>query len=101
MKVVPGSALIDLMTRFGEPSPEASSTQKTLCRHPFQEKLRTYVSPSKVVNLHRTYWKDNKVQLPLPSLFEIRQRVQASLMSLRKDIKRNLNPTPYKIAELH
>ena len=48
-----GSALIDLMTRFGEPAPDASGSQKTLCRHPFQEKMRTYVSPSKVVNLHR------------------------------------------------
>ena len=45
----------------------------------------------------QTYWKDSKVQLPLPSLYEIRQRVQTSLMSLRKDIKRNLNPTPYKV----
>lgn len=92
-----GSALIDLMTRFDEPAPDDSGTQKTLCRHPFQEKMRTYVSPSKVTNLHRTYWKDNKVQLPLPSLFDVRQRVQTSLMSLRKDIKRNLNPTPYKV----
>ena len=49
----------------------------------------------------QTYWKDNKVQLPLPSLFEIRQRVQTSLLSLRKDIKRNLNPTPYKVPGLH
>ncbi|XP_037081460.1 nicotinate phosphoribosyltransferase-like isoform X2 [Pollicipes pollicipes] len=91
------SALIDLMTRYDEPAPDATGVQKTLCRHPFQEKMRTYVSPSKVVNLHRTYWKDNKVQLPLPTLFEVRQRVQQSLRCLRKDIKRNLNPTPYKV----
>ena len=30
-----GSALIDLMTRYKEPAPDATGTQKTLCRRPF------------------------------------------------------------------
>jgi len=93
-----GSALIDLITRYEEPVPSSSGVTKTLCRHPFQEKMRTYVSPSKVTNLHRTFWKDSQLQLPMPTLFEIRQKVQSSLQSLRKDIKRNLNPTPYKVS---
>ena len=33
------SALIDLMTRYREPAPDATGTQKTLCRHPFQVKM--------------------------------------------------------------
>lgn len=35
---------------------------------------------------------------PLPSLFEIREHVKNELKTLRADIKRYLNPTPYKIS---
>lgn len=34
----------------------------------------------------------------LPDLKEIREHVKESLRTIRPDIKRNLNPTPYKVS---
>ncbi|PZC75179.1 hypothetical protein B5X24_HaOG206594 [Helicoverpa armigera] len=91
-----GHALIDLLQRSSEPAPEVG--QKVLCRHPFQESKRAYVIPSKVEHLYKVYWKDGLIySMPKP-LHEVRERVQSSLRTLRQDIKRNLNPTPYKVA---
>ncbi|CAG4990102.1 unnamed protein product [Colias eurytheme] len=91
-----GHALIDLLQRSSEPAPEVG--QKVLCRHPFQESKRAYVIPSKVEHLYKVYWKDGQITYPPKPLSEVRERVQASLRTLRQDIKRNLNPTPYKVA---
>ncbi|XP_046965330.1 nicotinate phosphoribosyltransferase isoform X1 [Vanessa cardui] len=91
-----GHALIDLLQRSTEPAPEVG--QKVLCRHPFQESKRAYVIPSKVEHLYKVYWNEGKIcTFPKP-LVEVRERVQTSLRTLRQDIKRNLNPTPYKVA---
>jgi len=91
-----GHALIDLLQRSVEDAPE--SGQKVLCRHPFEESKRAYVIPNKVEKLHKLYWKDGRICAPLPNLQAIRKRVRASLKTLRPDIKRNLNPTPFKVA---
>ncbi|KOB65373.1 Nicotinic acid phosphoribosyltransferase, partial [Operophtera brumata] len=72
---------IDLLQRSSEPPPAVG--QKVLCRHPFQESKRAYVIPSKVEHLYK-----------------VRERVHLSLRTLRQDIKRNLNPTPYKCIPL-
>lgn len=90
-----GHALIDLMHRTTEAAPLPGT--RVLCRHPFQESKRAYVSPAKVEALHKVFWKDGAIQQELPTLEEIRQRVQDSLQTLRQDHKRNLNPTPYKV----
>ncbi|XP_072940539.1 nicotinate phosphoribosyltransferase isoform X1 [Epargyreus clarus] len=91
-----GHALIDLLQRSSEPAPEVG--QKVLCRHPFQESKRAYVIPSKVEHLYQVYWNDGRICINPKPLSEVRQRVQSSLKTLRQDIKRNLNPTPYKVA---
>uniref|UniRef100_A0A6M2DWK4 Nicotinate phosphoribosyltransferase n=1 Tax=Xenopsylla cheopis TaxID=163159 RepID=A0A6M2DWK4_XENCH len=91
-----GHALIDLLQRTHEPAPQIG--QKVLCRHAFQESKRAYVIPSRVEALYKLYWKDGHICQPLPSLIEVKNRVQASLKTLRQDLKRNLNPTPYKVA---
>ncbi|CAD7078818.1 unnamed protein product [Hermetia illucens] len=91
-----GHALIDLLQKVTEPDPEVG--QKVLCRHPFQESKRAYVIPSGVEPLYKVYWKNGKISQPLPSLEQIRDRVQTSLKTLRTDHKRTLNPTPYKVA---
>ncbi|XP_071547776.1 nicotinate phosphoribosyltransferase isoform X5 [Panulirus ornatus] len=90
-----GHALIDLMHRTTESAPKCGS--RVLCRHPFQESKRAYVSPAKVEALFKLYWKDGKIQQDLPNLEEVRDRVASSLQTLRQDHKRNLNPTPYKV----
>lgn len=90
-----GHALIDLLQRAVEPPPEVG--EKVLCRHPFEESKRAYVIPTKVERLLKVYWKDGKITVQLPNLKEIRARVRASLKTLRTDIKRNLNPTPFKV----
>lgn len=91
-----GHALIDLMQKFGEEPPKVG--EKVLCRHPFQESKRAYVIPAKVEPLYRVWWKDGRIAHPLPGLEEVRQRVTTCLSTLRNDHKRNLNPTPYKVA---
>nr|XP_049466574.1 nicotinate phosphoribosyltransferase isoform X4 [Anopheles coluzzii] len=91
-----GHALIDLLQRVDENPPEVG--QKVLCRHPFQESKRAYVIPTQVEPLYRVYWAEGRVAQVLPSLEEVRERVQASLRTLRQDHKRTLNPTPYKVA---
>ncbi|KAI4479057.1 hypothetical protein M0802_014460 [Mischocyttarus mexicanus] len=91
-----GYALIDILQRSTEEVPQVK--QKVLCRHPFQESKRAYVIPTHVEPLHKVYWKNGKLCEPLPTLTQIRDRVQESLKTLRNDHKRNLNPTPYKVA---
>ncbi|XP_011862651.1 PREDICTED: nicotinate phosphoribosyltransferase isoform X2 [Vollenhovia emeryi] len=91
-----GYALIDLLQKTTEEPPQVM--QKVLCRHPFQQTKRANVTPSHVESLHKIYWKDGKLCQPLPTLQAVRNRVQESLNTLRNDHKRNLNPTPYKVA---
>ncbi|XP_055635582.1 nicotinate phosphoribosyltransferase isoform X3 [Toxorhynchites rutilus septentrionalis] len=91
-----GHALIDLLQRVDESPPEVG--QKVLCRHPFQESKRAYVIPTYVEALYKVYWADGRVTQAMPSLDEVRDRVQNSLKTLRQDHKRTLNPTPYKVA---
>lgn len=91
-----GDALIDLLQRANEHPPEIK--KKILSRHPFEESKRAYVCPSKVERLLNPYWKDGKIVSPLPNLQEVKENVRKSLKTLRPDIKRNLNPTPYKVS---
>lgn len=91
-----GHALIDLLQMKDEPPPEIG--KRVLVRHPFQESKRAYVQPVQVRNLYELCFSQGKICTDLPVLSDIRQRVMESLASLRSDIKRNLNPTPYKVS---
>ncbi len=90
-----GHALIDLLLRPDEGPPEVG--KRVLCRHPFQESKRAWVIPSKVEDLYHCWWRDGQICEAYPTMDEIRQTVQNSLMTLRQDHKRSLNPTPYKV----
>lgn len=91
-----GLALVDLLQQPDEPP--VTKGCKVLCRHPFQESKRAYVTPAKVERLYKCYFRNGKVCQPLPTLTEIRNRTQQSLKHVRMDHKRALNPTPYKIS---
>lgn len=91
-----GYALLDLMQRVDEPRPEKG--KKVLCRHPFQESKRAYVIPDRVEDLCQLWWDHGKIVQDLPTLDDIKSHVKESLKTLRPDIKRTLNPTPYKVS---
>jgi len=91
-----GHILIDLLQKWDEDPPETG--KKVLCRHPFEESKRAFVTPSRVERLYKIYWQNGKICEPLPNMQEMRERVKNSMKTLRPDIKRNLNPTPYKVS---
>jgi nicotinate phosphoribosyltransferase len=90
-----GYGLLDLMIRVGDKPPEPS--KRVLCHHPFDHIKRVYVTPSKVIPLHRCVW-DGKRVYPEASLSESRDYVLNQLHSTRQDHLRDINPTPYKVS---
>jgi len=90
-----GYSLLDLMIRVGDKPPEPS--KRVLCHHPFDHIKRVYVTPSKVIPLHRCVW-DGKRVYPEASLSESRDYVLNQLRSTREDHLRDINPTPYKVS---
>ncbi|CAG9769607.1 unnamed protein product [Ceutorhynchus assimilis] len=91
-----GAALIDLLQRSTEDAP--ADGRKVLCRHPFQESKRAFVIPSKVEKLLILQFDNGRISHCVETLQEVQQRVENSLRILRPDIKRTLNPTPYKVS---
>ncbi len=90
-----GTPVLDLLVRVGEEPPKPGV--RVLCRHPFNEIKRAYVTPSRVVPLHELVW-DGKLAASLPSLSEVRAYAQEQIGMLREDHLRQLNPTPYKVS---
>lgn len=88
--------VVDLLIKVGATPPQAGD--KLLCQHPFIERKRAYVTPSKVIPLHTLVWDKGKVVCDLPDLATIRSRVINQLKNVREDHLRPLNPTPYKVS---
>ncbi|KAJ8521033.1 hypothetical protein ON010_g17871 [Phytophthora cinnamomi] len=93
-----GKPLLDLMTGCNEKAPEVG--KKMLCRNPFDELRRAFVTPSQVIPLHSLYWDGPNGGLvgELPTLEERRQYVTEQFELIREDVVRSLNPTPYKVS---
>ena len=91
-----GTALCDIMTRIDETEPIAN--ERILCRHPFLEKKRAYVTPSSVRSMYLSYWNNGQIQYSLPSWNDVRNYSRNEINSLRKDHRRFVNPTPYKVS---
>jgi nicotinate phosphoribosyltransferase len=90
-----GIAICDVLTKSSEESPRTG--EKILVRSPLDEKKRMFVTPSGVEPLQELYW-DGKLIKDLPSLNVSRNRLKNQLQSIRSDITRSLNPTPYKVS---
>ena len=71
--------------------------KKILCRHAYDEKMRCFVTPSRVEKLHELIW-DGKLTQSLPTLNEVRDRCKQQIETMREDHMRRLNPTPYKVS---
>lgn len=56
-----GVPILDLIIRAGEPQPQPG--RRILCRHPFDEKRRAYVTPTAVLPLLRLVWKGKDARL--------------------------------------
>lgn len=90
-----GEAVVDLLVSAGSnPPPEK---ERILCRHPFDEAKRVFVTPSRVEPLHHLVW-DGRLTSPFPSLQDLRSRVIQQISTFREDHLRRLNPTPYKLS---
>lgn len=92
-----GCMLLDLMQLSDEPPPTVGT--KVLCRHPFQEQKRAFVTPSAVEPLLAALFDGTaggaQVELDLASS---RRRCVSQLDQMRADHTRPLNPTPYKVS---
>lgn len=90
-----GSPILDLLVGCKEDPPKAGV--RLLCRHPFNEMKRVYVTPKSVQPLHDLVW-DGKLSVKLPTLEERRAYVKEQVHLIRPDVLRPLNPTPYKVS---
>jgi len=86
--------LLDILVPATHAAPEVG--ERILCRHPFDHQKRAYVTPSKVVELHSVVFEGGKRRDARESLIQIRAFVIEQLGSVRPDVLRALNPTPYK-----
>lgn len=93
-----GKPLLDLMIGCNEKPPAMG--KKLLCRNPFDELRRAYVTPSDVIPLHELFWDgaNGGIVVDLPTLEERRKYVAEQFELIREDVVRSLNPTPYKVS---
>jgi nicotinate phosphoribosyltransferase len=92
-----GKLLLDVMLLHNEPGPIAG--ERILCRHPFVERKRAAVTPSQVEELHVSIYENGRVVTGANRSFEeAKSAVQLQLRTLRSDILRYTNPTPYKVS---
>jgi nicotinate phosphoribosyltransferase len=117
-----GVPLLDLLVRVGESPPQPG--RRLLCRHPFDERKRVYVTAAHVIPLLNVVWRGSKadasdaaetdaarlvavaarahgeahLRARAPSVEVLRQFVRDQMQLIRADHLRHLNPTPYKVS---
>ena len=92
-----GKIILDVMVMKDEEGPTAG--RRFLCRHPFEEQKRVYVTPSRVEKLNVLAWDGRKgIVIDMPTIDSSRAMVQESIGLLREDHLRGTNPTPVKVS---
>ena len=92
-----GVALCDVMVGSNEAPPQVG--KRLMCRHPYIERKRAFVTPSFVMELLRPVWIGSEKRVaPTPTLGQVREFVKDQLKLIRSDHKRSLNPTEYKVS---
>jgi len=92
-----GLPLLDVMLRHDEDPPLPGG--RILCRHPFVERKRAAVTPTKVVPVHEVVYDMalGVVNEP-PGIDSTKTYVKDQIAHVRPDVLRNSNPTPYKVS---
>eukprot|EP00871_Galdieria_phlegrea_P001923 jgi/Galph1/2731/GphlegSOOS_G1413.1 len=91
-----GYPLVDLLMLATEEPPKVGD--KILCRHPYVERKRCIIVPSRIEPLLQLVWNGKLLKSFVTPLSETREYAKQQLYSLREDHLRFLNPTPYKVS---
>ena len=97
-----GEPIVDVMLRENEKEPKVG--ERVLCRHPFIESKRAFVTPAKVEKLLLVCWDGKNGGCPREfyeesvGLEKSRLRVSEQVKLMRTDHLRHTNPTPYKVS---
>lgn len=92
-----GQPLVDLICRKGEEPP--SPGKRVLCRHPFHENKRANVTPTTVQKLLTVVWDGPKgFSTVAKTPDQTRDFAIDQLASMRADMTRPHNPTPFKVS---
>lgn len=92
-----GRLILDIMIAHHEKEPVAGA--RIICRHPFVERKRAAVTPSQVEQLDILVFDRGKIVSGTHrTLLEAKVAVQEQLKTIRSDILRYINPTPYKVS---
>mmetsp|Transcript_3942 Transcript_3942/g.4550 ORF Transcript_3942/g.4550 Transcript_3942/m.4550 type:complete len:571 (-) Transcript_3942:73-1785(-) len=91
-----GRPLMDYMILGEEQPPKVG--ERFMVRHPFIENKRAAVVASRIAELHSNVFENGEKKITVSSLKESQKYVKEQLSSLRPDILRHVNPTPYKVA---
>ncbi|GJQ15374.1 hypothetical protein GpartN1_g7165.t1 [Galdieria partita] len=91
-----GYPLVDLLTLETEEAPKVGD--KILCRHPYVERKRCLIVPTRIEPLLKLVWNGKPIEPYLYSLSQIRDFCKQEMSCLREDHRRFLNPTPYKVS---
>ena len=83
------------MTQYKEN--DLKTDQRILCRHPFQESKRAYVTPKTIKPLLELCEPARVLERSL-ALKVARERFLKSLNEIREDTRRHVNPTPFKVS---
>ena len=93
-----GHALLDVLCTSDEVGPKAG--ERFLCRHPFEEQKRVFVTPAKVERLNVCCWDGARggIVKDVGGIKDIKEKVKGQMKDMRPDHLRAINPTPFKVS---